>query len=381
MTNYDDKDKFDRLIDKAIQEENFKQLNSFIEDISDGVEQAVNLTKKSINNFMNKKDANLPYSVQNDDKIINQNPKSIKRVKNWDRALKFSIVFHAIMLFALLLDAFDYGFSGLIFHYLPLFIFWIIPALVASAYGLYRNKKTKEQIIRFRKYTREIGNNTVIPVTDLAVVTAKPVEFTINDLLDLINKDFFRQARIVENGKLFILDSKTYQLYKKELMNAEISEITGDDDTNFEENREKADVLLREAKVYIKELTEICEKIDEPMKSKIANLLKTVTKIFGVVKENPKVSENIKKAVDYYLPITVKISNNYLEMKGLSTSSVSSSLREIENTMDTILVAFNKLLDNLYQDKMLDLSSDISVLKTMLRQEGLLDDDDFKIGR
>lgn len=379
MTNYDDKDKFDRLIDKAIQEENFKQLNSFIEDISQGVEQAVNLTKRSINSFMNKKDANLPYSIQNDDKIINQNPKTIKRVKNWDRVLKFSIIFHAIVLLALLLDSFDGGF--LLFYNLPMLIFWVIPALVASAYGLYRNKKTKEQIIRFRKYTREIGNNTVIPVTDLAVVTAKPVEFTINDLLDLINKDFFRQARIVENGKLFILDSKTYQLYKKELMNAEMNEITGDDDTNIEENREKLDVLLREAKIYIKELTEICEKIDEPMKSKIANLLKTVTKIFGVIKENPKVSDSIKKAVDYYLPITVKISNNYLEMKGLSTGSVNSSLREIENTMDTILVAFNKLLDNLYQDKMLDLSSDISVLKTMLRQEGLLDDDDFKIGR
>ena len=51
---------------------------------------------------------------------------------------------------------------------------------------------------------------------DLAVATSKAKDFTINDLLDLIDKDFFRQARIVENGELLILDSKTYKLYKKE---------------------------------------------------------------------------------------------------------------------------------------------------------------------
>lgn len=379
MTNYDDKDKFDELIDKAIRDENFKELNNFIEDISMGVEQAVTMTKKSINKFMNKKDEKLPYSVQNDDKIINQKPKTIKRTKNWDKVLKFSVIFHAILLFAFVIDSIGRG--APFFYNMSLIIFWVLPALVLSFYGLYRNKKNKEQIIRFRKYVREIGNNTVIPVSDLAVATAKPIEFTINDLLDLINKDLFRQARIVENGKLFILDSKTYKLYKKELLNSQMNEINEDDKNSLAEDKEKAELILRQSKVYIKELTHICENINEPMKTKIANLLKTITKIFEVVKENPQEAENLTKATDYYLPITVKISNNYLDIAEMPTASVGSSLKEIENTMDTILVAFNKLLDNLYADKMLDLSSDISVLKTMLKQEGLLDDDDFKVGR
>ncbi len=379
MTNYDDKDRFDELIDKAIKDENFKELNNFIEDISMGVEQAVTMTKKSINKFMNKKDEKLPYSVQKDDKIINQKPKTIKRVKNWDKVLKFSIIFHAIVLFGFIIDSFDSG--GTFFYNMLMIAIWAIPALLLSFYGLYRNKKNKEQIIRFRKYVREIGNNTVIPVSDLAVATAKPIEFTINDLLDLINKDLFRQARIVENGKLFILDSKTYKLYKKELLNSEMNEINDEDKNSLTENKEKADLILRQSKVYIKDLTHICKNINEPMKTKIAKLLKTITKIFEVVKENPQEAENLNKATDYYLPITVKLSNNYLDLAEMPTESVSSSLREIENTMDTILVAFNKLLDNLYADKMLDLSSDISVLKTMLKQEGLLDDDDFKVGR
>lgn len=375
MTKYDDKFKFDELIEKAIREENFKQLNEFIEDIGEGIGSAVDITRKSFDRFMNKKNTDIPYSIQNDDRIINQKPKTIKRVKNWDRSLKFSIAFHTVFLLSILIDIFD---GAGFFVDLPLVIFWIIPAFILSAYGLYRNKKSKEQIIRFRKYTREIGNNTVIPVSDLAVATAKPVDFTIKDLLDLINKDFFRQARIVENGNLFILDSKTYKLYKEEVLNSELKDI---DEKQLEKNKDDTRVLLNKARVHITELTKLSEEISEPMKSKIIELLKIITKIFSIVKENPTTSDNLEKAIEYYLPITVKISDNYKEMNERPTESVKSSLAEIENTMDTILVAFDKILDNLYADKMLDLSSDISVLKTMLKQEGLLDEDDFKIGR
>ena len=48
--------------------------------------------------------------------------------------------------------------------------------------------------------------------------------------------------------------------------------------------------------------------------------------------------------------------------------------KEIEESLDTINVAFEKLLDSLFQDTAWDVSSDISVLKTMLAQEGLNDD-------
>ena len=47
---------------------------------------------------------------------------------------------------------------------------------------------------------------------------------------------------------------------------------------------------------------------------------------------------------------------------------------EIEATLDTLNAAFEKLLDNLFQDTAWDVSSDISVLNTMLYQEGLQED-------
>lgn len=42
--------------------------------------------------------------------------------------------------------------------------------------------------------------------------------------------------------------------------------------------------------------------------------------------------------------------------------------------MDTLNVAFEKILDDLFQETAWDVSSDISVLNTMLAQEGLKED-------
>ena len=44
-------------------------------------------------------------------------------------------------------------------------------------------------------------------------------------------------------------------------------------------------------------------------------------------------------------------------------------------TLDTINLAFENLFDGLFEDDAIDISTDISVLETMLRQEGLTGSD------
>ena len=52
-----------------------------------------------------------------------------------------------------------------------------------------------------------------------------------------------------------------------------------------------------------------------------------------------------------------------------------NSKKEIEATLDTLNNAFEKLLDSIFKDTALDVSSDISVLQTLLAQEGLTGSD------
>lgn len=374
--NQRNKEDFDDFIDDSIRDEKFKDIERIL---SSGFDTALDFTKNSIEKVFKKNELRKPYSIQNDDKIINQKPKAEKSVIRNAKLLKISILVHVILLASTILS--NIGMGNFIYDLsdLALIIVWFIPAILLSFYGLKKNKLTKDQIIRFRKYKREIGNNTVVPVRDLAVAAAKPVDFTISDLLDLINKDYFRQARIVENGELFILDSKTYKLYKEEVLNRE---------NNFEQKKAAESVednnakeLLDRAKLSITQLTAMAEIIAEPMNKKIVELLSTIRKIFKHARENPNNVKELEKFIDYYLPTTVKLSKAYMDMQESNTSSMEKSLKEIEKSMDTINYASLKLLDNMYEDKAIDISSDISVLKTMLKQEGLLDSSDFNLRR
>ena len=49
--------------------------------------------------------------------------------------------------------------------------------------------------------------------------------------------------------------------------------------------------------------------------------------------------------------------------------NISSAKKEIEETLDTINQAFENLLDSLFEDMAMDISTDISVLQTMFAQE------------
>ena len=79
--------------------------------------------------------------------------------------------------------------------------------------------------------------------------------------------------------------------------------------------------------------------------------------------------------MDDYLPTTVKLLDAYrdLDAQPIQSETISQSKREIEGALDSLNVAFEKLLDSVFRDMAIDVSSDISVLHTVLAQEGLVE--------
>ena len=63
-----------------------------------------------------------------------------------------------------------------------------------------------------------------------------------------------------------------------------------------------------------------------------------------------------------------------MDAQPVAGENILSSKREIEATLDTLNLAFEKLLDSMFLETAWDVSSDISVLQTLLAQEGLTDD-------
>ena len=85
------------------------------------------------------------------------------------------------------------------------------------------------------------------------------------------------------------------------------------------------------------------------------------------------------KLMDYYLPTTLKLVEAYEEFDRVKApgEDIIKAKAEIENTLDTINQAFAELLNNLFQDAVLDATTDAQVLKTMLAREGLTRQMDF----
>ena len=75
--------------------------------------------------------------------------------------------------------------------------------------------------------------------------------------------------------------------------------------------------------------------------------------------------------------MTVKLLSAYADMDAqpVQGENIQAAKREIEASLDTLNGAFEKLLDSIFKDTALDVSSDITVLKTLLAQEGLTEDE------
>ena len=114
---------------------------------------------------------------------------------------------------------------------------------------------------------------------------------------------------------------------------------------------------------------------DAELTAQMNQLDKVANQIFHTVAEQPAKAPQIRRFMDYYLPTTLKMLTGYRKMderqvKGQNANEARAQIRE---AMDTVLKAFDKQLDALYQDELLDISTDIDVMETMLRQDGLIE--------
>ena len=75
----------------------------------------------------------------------------------------------------------------------------------------------------------------------------------------------------------------------------------------------------------------------------------------------------------YYLPTTIKLLDAYRSFSGqpVAGSRLTETRAQIESTVDTVVQAFSNLLDSLMQDDVRDVATDITVMKSLLEQEGL----------
>ena len=138
----------------------------------------------------------------------------------------------------------------------------------------------------------------------------------------------------------------------------------------------KADEMIAAGKAYLKEIRAVNDAVADPeLTVKISRLEEISAKIFDHVAENPRKAPDIRRFLEYYLPVALKLLKAYdtRGRQGVKGENITQSMAKIEGVMDTVVKAFEGQLDTLFQDKALDIATDITVLQSMLAQEGLID--------
>lgn len=259
----------------------------------------------------------------------------------------------------------------------PLVIF-IMMAIAGIALGVSGTKKFK-MLGRFSKYTYRLEEHAYVAVSDLANKVGKSVAFTMKDLEKMIRQHLFYQAHLDYENNYLILSDRTYEQYKmaREDYRKEQEEKKAKE---AEEGQlpEECRALIAEGQRYVAHIRECNDAIPgEEISKKLDTMEQLVQRIFDEVKRHPEVAGALHKMMEYYLPMTEKLLDSYRELDAqpVTGDNVIKTKKEIEDAVDSLNVAFEKLLDSLFADRAWDISSDISVLNTMLAQEGLKESD------
>ncbi|HJC39296.1 MAG TPA: 5-bromo-4-chloroindolyl phosphate hydrolysis family protein [Candidatus Mediterraneibacter faecigallinarum] len=235
---------------------------------------------------------------------------------------------------------------------------------------------------RFRKYVGVLREREYCDVKELAQKTGRSVKAVVKDLKKMIQKGWFRQGHLDEQGTCLMVSDEAYRQYTglMERMSREKAEREAAAERARQEYSKlspEVQKIVSAGDEYVRKIREANDAIPgEEISAKISRMEMLVDRIFDRVEQNPESVDDIRKLMEYYLPTTIKLLEAYeeLDAQPVQGENIISSKREIEKTLDTLNTAFEKLLDDLFQDTAWDVSSDISVLNMMLAQEGLTED-------
>ena len=234
---------------------------------------------------------------------------------------------------------------------------------------------------RFRWYVHMLAGKTQCQLERLAQGIGKTVPFVRKDVKKMIRDGLFLEGHLNNEETCLITSHETYLLFEESRHQLE-QRMKEEEALRKQEAATRRDPQVQEVldrgDAFVRQIRKCNDDIPgEEISAKIDHMETIVRRIFQRVRTNPEIVPDLKKLMDYYLPMTVKLLNAYADMDAqpVQGENILSSTREIEATLDTLNLAFEKLLDDLFMDAAMDVSSDITVLNTMLAQEGLMDDE------
>lgn len=273
---------------------------------------------------------------------------------------------------------------------------------------IYAGISARKRLQRAERYVALSQNHTYVNISDLAKCIGKSENYVRRDVKKMIAKGLFPQGHLDDKETCLILSDDMYSEYrkleymrreydKKEISQAIVKEATNALSKNGKnswsaysgieapseslktENPELYQMILegRECTGHIRHMNEQIP--GEVISRKLDELERVLTNIFKRVGEQPEQIGKMQKFMEYYLPTTLKLVEAYEEFDAVENpgEEIIEAKLELEKTLDTINQSFEELYQQMFSDKVFDVTTDAQVLKTMLAKDGLAKDHAF----
>lgn len=254
------------------------------------------------------------------------------------------------------------------------------PFLITSIVFIVRGGMICGRFKRYKNYWRLAHDKTVCELTRLAAAVRKPVGFVKKELRRMLDAGMFPQGYLDDEQTCLMLGDETYKQYVNAKQQRKQIEEQAAREKAAKENMDpnSAQAVIAEGRECLKRISDANDALTgADISDKLTRLEDITAKIFMHIEENPAKLPEIRRFMSYYLPTTIKLVTSYrdFEEQPVQGDNIKNAKGEILEMLDTINAAFATLLDSLFEGDAMDISSDISAMKTMLAQEGLAEKD------
>ncbi|MBQ5770418.1 MAG: 5-bromo-4-chloroindolyl phosphate hydrolysis family protein [Clostridia bacterium] len=143
-----------------------------------------------------------------------------------------------------------------------------------------------------------------------------------------------------------------------------VQEYTGD---------EELDKQIKFARELMNRISKIADQTpDEGIRASLTGIRAASERIIEDVVRDQTGRNDAYTFFSFYLPTLEKLLSFYTADVGAGDNAVRSKER-IRNSLAMIKTAFDKQADNMYKNEAMDIKTDIAVMETMLRSEGLIE--------
>lgn len=228
---------------------------------------------------------------------------------------------------------------------------------------------------RYDVYEELLACKNMELVEDIAICAKQKEGVVIKDLQRAIKEKLIPQGNFSNEYRVFIVSNMIYNQYLEKATAY---------DRYFQkmiEERQRVTSRTKEISQIIETGEQYISKIhgysmlvkDKNVSRKIGRMENIVSMIFHEIDVNPKQVQSLGIFLNYYLPTTEKLLDAYVTMDEKKTSgvTVTQTRKELEETINTIVIAFEGILEKLYEEYEMDIASDIAAMELSMKQEGL----------